>query len=43
LLDQHFPGGWQGGALPARGFWGIGRRVELHATLLELLLSFGKP
>lgn len=21
-LEKHFPGGWYGGALPARGFWG---------------------
>ncbi|MBI4664147.1 MAG: hypothetical protein HY735_35575 [Verrucomicrobia bacterium] len=21
-LDQAFPGGWSGGALPERGFWG---------------------
>lgn len=24
-LDKRFPGGWVGGALPARGFWGSGQ------------------
>jgi hypothetical protein len=27
-LDAAFPGGWRGGELPRRGFWGLGRPVE---------------
>ena len=27
-LDTAFPGGWRGGELPRRGFWGIARRTE---------------
>jgi hypothetical protein len=26
-LDAAFPGGWRGGELPLRGFWGIGRAL----------------
>jgi hypothetical protein len=39
-LDKAFPGGWRGGALPERGFWGHGEPVPdvigfLHAALLS--------
>lgn len=27
-LDAAFPGGWRGGELPHRGFWGIGRPID---------------
>jgi len=39
-LDAAFPGGWRGGALPARGFWGIaGETVPDEAALLAVLAS----
>ena len=40
FLDQRFPGGWCGGELPARGFWG--HRCPLlavEAVLAELFVS----
>ncbi len=43
LLNLYFPGGWQGGALPQRGFWGIGRRVELDGALIASILAFHHP
>jgi hypothetical protein len=43
LLEQHFPGGWRGGALPEQGFWGIGRRVALDAELITSILAFHQP
>jgi CRISPR-associated protein Cas1 len=37
-LDEAFPGGWYGGALPERGFWGHGEPVpEVLPVLLEHL------
>lgn len=36
-LDAAFPGGWRGGALPARGFWGRGRPLPDEAALLRVL------
>jgi hypothetical protein len=37
-LDAAFPGGWRGGELPARGFWGIaGERTPEEAELLAVL------
>jgi len=41
-LDDAFPGGWYGGDLPERGFWGKGGEVDAGAvrqTLLETLNS----
>lgn len=34
-LSDFLPGGWMGGALPARGFWGIDRRVSAIAEQIE--------
>jgi hypothetical protein len=28
FFDKSYPGGWSGGELPGRGFWGIGRRLS---------------
>lgn len=37
-LDERFPGGWYGGALPARGFWGHDAPVrDVLSALLEWL------
>jgi hypothetical protein len=37
-LDAAFPGGWRGGELPARGFWGLeGEAVPDRAALLAVL------
>ena len=37
-LDEAFPGGWYGGALPERGFWGHGEPLpEVLPVLLERL------
>jgi hypothetical protein len=40
-LDRAFPGGWMGGALPVRGFWGHGvpmpGEAEVLACLAEVL------
>lgn len=37
-LDERFPGGWYGGALPARGFWGHDAPVpDVLPVLLEWL------
>jgi hypothetical protein len=37
-LDKQFPGGWYGGALPARGFWGHDAPVpDVLPVLLEWL------
>lgn len=33
-LNEAFPGGWYGGALPERGFWGHGEPVPDAATFL---------
>jgi hypothetical protein len=35
-LDAAFPGGWRGGALPVRGFWGIGRPVPADRIMAAL-------
>ncbi len=35
-LEKHFPGGWYGGALPARGFWGHSAPMP---DVLPILLS----
>ncbi len=35
-LDAAFPGGWRGGELPRRGFWGLGRAVPEAALLAAL-------
>lgn len=35
-LDAAFPGGWRGGALPLRGFWGIGTALPEAAVLAAL-------
>lgn len=32
-LDRTFPGGWRGGQLPLRGYWGIGRRLAQGAVI----------
>jgi hypothetical protein len=44
LLDAHFPGGWYGGALPERGFWGHalplgGAVADSQVALLNTLMS----
>ena len=38
-LDKAFPGGWSGGALPERGFWGHATRIEEAESFLVDLLS----
>lgn len=43
VLHLFFPGGWQGGALPERGFWGIGRRIELDAALITSICGMPRP
>lgn len=35
-LDAAFPGGWRGGALPLRGFWGLARPLDETAVLAAL-------
>ncbi|NTT85942.1 hypothetical protein [Tabrizicola fusiformis] len=35
-LDAAFPGGWRGGALPLRGFWGLARPLDEAAALAAL-------
>jgi hypothetical protein len=35
-LDAAFPGGWRGGELPRRGFWGSGRALTIDAVLAVL-------
>jgi len=38
FLDQRFPGGWYGGELPVRGFWGHHRPLtDVEAALAEFL------
>jgi CRISPR-associated protein Cas1 len=42
-LDEAFPGGWSGGALPTRGFWGHGTPLpDLLPILLERLGQTGE-
>lgn len=46
VLDKAFPGGWRGGNLPQRGFWG--RRFELgegipERALAALLAALSEP
>ena len=36
-LDAAFPGGWRGGALPQRGFWGLARPMDEAAVLAALV------
>lgn len=36
VLDHAFPGGWRGGELPTRGFWGVSRAVEEDDVLMAL-------
>jgi hypothetical protein len=39
-LDRRFPGGWYGGALPERGFWGAQRPGdEVREALEEILIA----
>ena len=35
-LDAAFPGGWRGGELPLRGFWGVAQRLDETAILAAL-------
>jgi len=35
ILDARFPGGWSGGSLPERGFWG---HSESGAAVLDVLI-----
>lgn len=35
-LDATFTGGWRGGELPRRGFWGLARRLDLSEALAAL-------
>lgn len=37
-LDVAFPGGWRGGQLPLRGYWGIPRRLD-QSDVVSLLSS----
>ncbi|MBI5328191.1 MAG: hypothetical protein HZB80_07860 [Deltaproteobacteria bacterium] len=40
VLDEAFPGGWYGGALPERGFWGHGNPVpDVMPLLMDKLCS----
>jgi hypothetical protein len=40
FLNQRFPGGWYGGELPVRGFWGHHRALAVvQPTLAEFLVS----
>jgi hypothetical protein len=36
-LDRAFPGGWFGGGLPERGFWGIGGNTPARGEMLRVL------
>ena len=36
-LDQKYPGGWRGGELPIRGFWGIQPRIPVIDVEKELI------
>lgn len=38
-LDQAFPGGWYGGALPERGFWGINTVPEQGGMIEDFLIA----
>lgn len=38
-LDQAFPAGWYGGALPERGFWGHGETLPSKEGLVAFLLE----
>lgn len=40
-LDAAFPGGWRGGELPQRGYWGVGRAVD-ESAVLQALTSAGQ-
>lgn len=42
-LDQAFPGGWYGGALPERGFWGHGEPAPEEGAIVRFLLHTIKP
>ena len=40
FLDQRFPGGWYGGELPVRGFWGHHRPLaDVAVVLAEFLVA----
>lgn len=42
FLDQRFPGGWYGGELPVRGFWGHHRPLaDVEGVLAEFLAGTG--
>ncbi len=43
MLDGCFPGGWTGGALPERGFWGHGDPVPDVRKFLLLFVVAGDP
>lgn len=38
-LARAFPGGWSGGALPQRGFWGHGAPLPKLAAVLEVIAA----
>lgn len=38
-LDGAWPGGWRGGALPRRGYWGVARRLPEVADFLAQRLA----
>ncbi len=42
-LDAAFPGGWRGGELPRRGFWGVRRRIAEEALLGVLAKPLALP
>jgi hypothetical protein len=37
LLKSQFPGGWWGGELPERGFWGVSRTLDEQNAILLLM------
>lgn len=41
-LDAAFPGGWRGGELPRRGFWGHAQLANIEAVL-DLLADIQVP
>jgi hypothetical protein len=38
-LDRAFLGGWYGGGLPAKGFWGHGEPVPAEHAVVEFILQ----
>lgn len=36
-LNDRYPGGWYGGALPVSGFWGINKGLDITDYILEIM------